>query len=299
LSESNGARSDNGSGAASEAPEPERLRLGGMALRNGLLIHGPRAWAAAARAPDGSIEVASGPKPSFAQGRLGQIPGLRGPLRLAEAMAVVPIARARLRSARLPLEDRRVLAAAGATMLANGVARRWRERATTASGATLRETVVSLLGLVPALAALRDRDLAAYHGVEHKAIGAYEQGSLDPTTAPKEHDRCGSNLIVPLLAFSVAGQVASDRLVDEPGPLTRVAAGTGAVSAAVELFVYADRNPGSPLGRGVHTVGHEIQRLVSTREPTPEQIEVGVAALEAALREDERLQAEGTPADSV
>ena len=33
-------------------PEPP-LRLGGMALRNGLLIHGPTAWAAAARAADG------------------------------------------------------------------------------------------------------------------------------------------------------------------------------------------------------------------------------------------------------
>ena len=56
-----------------------------------------------------------------------------------------------------------------------------------------------MLGVLPALAALRDRDLAAYHGVEHKAIGAYEKGSLDPATAPKEHERCGSNLIAPML----------------------------------------------------------------------------------------------------
>ena len=120
--------SQNGAGAepAGAGPEQEkvRLRLGGMALRNGLLIHGPRAWAAAARTPDGKIEIAAGPKPSFAQGRLGSIPGLRGPLRLAEAMAVIPLARRRLRSARLPLEDRRVIAAAAATMVASGLARR-------------------------------------------------------------------------------------------------------------------------------------------------------------------------------
>jgi len=42
-----------GDGAGGEPP----LRLGGMALRNGLLIHGPRAWAAAARTRDGRIEV--------------------------------------------------------------------------------------------------------------------------------------------------------------------------------------------------------------------------------------------------
>ena len=38
---------------------PAPLRLGGMALRNGLLIHGPTSWAAAVRAADGRIEVAS------------------------------------------------------------------------------------------------------------------------------------------------------------------------------------------------------------------------------------------------
>ena len=34
---------------------PEKLRLGGMALRNGLLVHGPTHWAAAVRADDGAI----------------------------------------------------------------------------------------------------------------------------------------------------------------------------------------------------------------------------------------------------
>ncbi len=35
------------------ADQPQKLRLGGMALRNGLLIHGPTHWAAAVRAKDG------------------------------------------------------------------------------------------------------------------------------------------------------------------------------------------------------------------------------------------------------
>jgi uncharacterized protein YqhQ len=289
--------SENGVGPDAERDAP--LRLGGMALRNGLLIHGPTSWAAAARAPDGSIEVASGRKPAFGQGRLGSVPGLRGPLRLAEAMAVVPIARHRVRSARLPMEDRRVIVAAIGTAAASGLARRWRSGHDSAAGATAREALVSLLGIVPAMAALRDRDLAAYHGVEHKAIGAYEKGSLDPNDAPKEHERCGSNLIAPMLAFSVAGQVATERLVARPGPVVRAAAGTGAVSAAVEVFVYAERNPASAVGRAVHRVGHEIQRLLSTREPTPEQIEVGVAALAAVLREEGELQGEDDDADSV
>ena len=49
--------------AADDADAPEKLRLGGMALGNGLLVHGPTHWAAAVRRGDGSIGVASGRKP--------------------------------------------------------------------------------------------------------------------------------------------------------------------------------------------------------------------------------------------
>jgi uncharacterized protein YqhQ len=61
------------------------------------------------------------------------------------------------------------------------------------------------------------------------------------------------------------------------------------VSLAVELFAYAERRPDSALGRGIHRVGHEIQRLFSTREPTPEQLEVGSAALHEVLRAEASL----------
>jgi uncharacterized protein YqhQ len=264
--------------SAGGGERPPTLRLGGMALRNGLLIHGPTAWAAAVRDDDGRIEVASSPKPVLSRGALGRTPLLRGPIRLAEAFAVIPLARRQLPAARLPFEDPRVIAIAVAATAATAAVRR---RGPTSVG---REAIVSLLGAAPALAALRDNDLAAYHGVEHKAIGAYEKGSLDPATAPKEHDRCGSNLIAPLLVLSAAGQIVVDRLVAEPGALPRAAAGLGSVSGAVELFAYADRRPESALGRALHATGREIQRLFSTREPTPDQLEVGRAALAEILR---------------
>jgi uncharacterized protein YqhQ len=267
-----------------------------MALRNGLLIHGPRAWAVAARTPDGDIEVASGPKPAFSQGRLGSTPLLRGPLRLAEAFAVIPLARRELPAARLPIEDPRVLVVGIATAAVSGAVRRLGRASASGGGATLREGVVALLGVLPAAAALRDRDLAAYHGVEHKAIGAYERHSLDPADAPKEHERCGSNLIAPLLVLSVAGQLVTERLVRNPGPLSRAVAGVASVSLAVELFAYAERRPDSALGRGIHRVGHEIQRLFSTREPTPEQLEVGSAALHEVLRAEASLAESVHPA---
>ena len=287
--------SQNGAGA-----EP-LLRLGGMALRNGLLIHGPRAWAAAARTRDGRIEVSSGPKPAFSQGRLGSTPLLRGPLRLAEAFAVIPLARRRLPAARLPIEDPRVLVVGLATAAVSGAIRRG--GGDPSGGGALREGVIALLGVLPAAAALRDRDLAAYHGVEHKAIGAYERRSLDPADAPKEHERCGSNLIAPLLVLSVAGQLVAQSLTENPGPLARAVAGLASVSGAVELFAYAERHPHSALGRGIHGVGHQIQRLFSTREPTPEQLEVGSVALREILLAEARLtesvQSRGGGADTL
>jgi uncharacterized protein YqhQ len=268
----------SGNGAGPEQP----LRLGGMALRNGLLIHGPTSWAAAARTPDGGIEVASGPKPSFAQGPLGSMPIVRGPLRLAEAFAVVPVARRNLPAARLPVEDSRVVAIGIATAVVSSALRRM-------GPATLaREALIATLGMLPAATALRDRDLAAYHGVEHKAIGAYERGSLDPADAPKEHQRCGSNLVVPLLVLSVAGQLVVERLVKNPRPAARALAAVGSVSVAVELFAYAERSPDSAIGRMIHAAGHEIQRVLSTREPTDDQLEVGSAALREILRAEGR-----------
>ena len=68
-------------------PGMEKLRLGGMALQNGVLVHGPRTWGAAVRLPDGTVKVASGRKPRIG-GRVS-VPFVRGPLRLAEAFAVL------------------------------------------------------------------------------------------------------------------------------------------------------------------------------------------------------------------
>jgi uncharacterized protein YqhQ len=258
--------------------DSERLRLGGMALRNGLLIHGPTHWAAAVRDGEGAIQVASARKPELAPKLVARAPGLRGPLKLAEAMAVLPLARRRLPAARLPFENWAVIAATGATLAATGLLRK-RARAS-----ALREGLAQAIGAVPAVVALLDRDLAAYHGVEHKAIAAYEQGIEDVAAVPKEHDRCGSNLIVPMMLLSAGGTVLLERLVDQPNAVARAGVGLGGASIAVEMFAWSDRHHGDPLAEAFHTPGREIQRHLATREPTPEQLEVGLAAMAEILR---------------
>ena len=256
--------------------EPDKLRLGGMALRNGLLVHGPTHWAAAVRTGDGDIQVASGRKPSIVGTVAERVPGVRGVLKLGEAMAVIPLVKRALPEARLPMQDLRTLGAMGAAA-ASGQAIRHARARTLGS-----EAMVALISLAPAMLALRSGDLAAYHGVEHKAIGAYEDGE-DAAAATKEHDRCGSHLVAPLLFSATVGNVAARR-AGLKGPGAEAAVGLGSAALAVEVFAWSERHPDSGLTRLLRKPGHEIQRVVGTREPTAEQLEVGRAALEEILR---------------
>ena len=173
-------------------------------------------------------------------------------------------------AARLPFEDWRVLAAVAATLGLSALLRR------RAPAGALREGMLQAIGAVPAVVALMDRDLAAYHGVEHKAIAAYEQGIEDVASVPKEHDRCGSNLIAPDdAALRRRHGRCWSGWSSSPGPAARAGVGLGGASIAVEMFAWSDRHHGDPLAEAFHTPGREIQRQLATKEPTPEQLEVG------------------------
>ncbi len=257
----------------------EKLRLGGMALANGLLVHGPTHWAAAVRAPDGAIRVASGAKPRVRG--VERVPGARGVARLAEAFAVIPLVKRALPEARLPFQNGGVLAAAGGTVAAGSLLKR---RAGTGG-----EVAAAVLSLAPALVALRGGELAAYHGTEHKVIGAYET-EADAEDASKEHDRCGSHLVVPMMVSNLAGAALLRRVVRRPGPLAGGAVALASLGAAVEVFAWSERHADTRVARALRRPGFELQRALGTREPTEEQLEVGRAAL------DEILRAEGVRA---
>src|SRR5690242_13649687 len=208
-------------------PVPEnKLRLGGMALRNGLLVHGPSHWSAAVRAKDGSVKVASGPKPRVYA--LDDVPGVRGLVRLAEAFAVIPLVKRGLPEAKLAFETPSVIGVAAAASVAGALIKR---RAPGAGG----EVSAALIGLAPALFALRGGELAQYHGVEHKAIAAYEADDEDAADAQKEHERCGSHLMAPMLAANLAGTLVLKRVVDNPTPAAGAAVALASTAAAVEV----------------------------------------------------------------
>jgi uncharacterized protein YqhQ len=253
----------------------DKLRLGGMALRNGLLVHGPTHWAAAVRRRDGSVAVGSGRKPRLRA--VDGVAGLRGVARLAEAVAVLPLVKRGLPEARLPWQDVRVVAAMAAASAGGQVVRR------RAAGLLGGEALLAALSVLPSVVALRGGDVAAWHGVEHKAIGAYETGG-DARDTAKEHDRCGSHLMAPLLAANLTGTALLHKLTQRPTPAAQGAVAVASLGLAVEAFAWAERNSGTRAARAMRRPGHELQRVLGTREPTDEQLEVGRAALAEILR---------------
>jgi uncharacterized protein YqhQ len=253
----------------------EKFRLGGMALANGVLVHGPTSWACAVRTGPGTLKVASGPKPRIAVS--SGTPLLRGPARLLEAMLVLPRVRRELPEARFAFERGNVIAA----MVAAGVAARAIRQSARLSP-TVQELAGGVISLAPALIALRGGELAAYHGAEHISIGTYEHGP----GAHKEHERCGSHLVGPLILASAAGAGLAARV---PGRLRKPAsliASLGAFAAATETFGWMVRNPDNPVARVLAWPGTELQSRVATAEPSPEQVEVAQAALNACLERE-------------
>jgi hypothetical protein len=168
-----------------------------MALQNGVLVHGPTAWACAVRTEDGELKVVARRKRFRAANVRNRL--LSGPARLAEAVALLPQVKRALPEAKLPFERGRVAASMlGSTLLLHAL------RSTSLKPAA-RELAGGFLSLAPAALALRGGELAEYHGAEHVSIGSYEHGAQ----RPKEHERCGSR------------PGARDRPRDSPGRSAR------------------------------------------------------------------------------
>jgi uncharacterized protein YqhQ len=90
--------------------------------------------------------------------------------------------------------------------------------------------------------------------------------------------------MAPLLAANVAGAALLKKLVERPRPVHGAALSLASVGLAVEVFAWSERHSGSKAAKALRIPGHELQRVLGTREPTAEQLEVGKAALDEILR---------------
>ena len=242
-----------------------------MALRNGLLVHGPTHWAAAVRTRAGR---GRGRRPGASRGcrRADGVPGVRGVVRLGEAMAVIPLVKRALPEARLPFQDASVLGRRGRRV----ADRRARAPAPDAAWAASRSrrSSRSRRRCSRCAAASSPRTTGSSTSRSRPTSRATE----DASDASKEHERCGSHLVAPMLASNLAGTLLLRRALEKPGPdgrrrgRARLHRGRRR-GVRVVRAQRRDARSRSALRRP----GFEIQRLVGTREPDERQLEVGRA----------------------
>jgi len=147
-----------------------------------------------------------------------------------------------------------------------------------------------LISLLPDL-----RRVFQYHAAEHKAINAYEAGEeLTPErvqTFSLIHPRCGTAfllwvMVIGIFVFAFVGQPAWYWLIISRILLLPVIAGI-----AYELIRFAGKHQGNSILMTLLAPGMWLQRL-TTRQPSLDQIEVSIRALQEVLRREGGLTVE-------
>ena len=271
--------------------EAAPVRVGGQALADGVFMRTEKAWAIA-RA-DGSIEA--GVVPS---NPLHRIPVLRILVSLGVALHL-GIAKGltgrrkgergvKRGKTRASMANKRfIYVVIGSELVVGGIA--WMLDRLPIHG--LLSSTLHALPILGALVAMRfvaPATVWRYHGAEHKAVAAHEQGiPLDDLAGvlacPRVHPRCGTNLVVLVAAIGI--------LLQRQPAVVQVVGFFLGVAVAAEVLTLAGRWPSSPISRVLLWGGRLLQAHVTTKEPSPAEQVVACRALGAALEEHARLTA--------
>ncbi len=143
------------------------------------------------------------------------------------------------------------------------------------------------LGYLLLLSKLRDlRRTFEYHGAEHKTISCYEAGlDLTPDNAQRFsrlHPRCGTSfllivMIVSIFVFSPLGLLPWWALI-----VSRIVGIPLIAGISFEIIKFAGRHRTHKVVRALIWPGLKLQ-LLTTREPSLDQLAVAIAAMEVVL----------------
>ncbi|MFL6262256.1 MAG: DUF1385 domain-containing protein [Thermoanaerobaculia bacterium] len=142
-----------------------------------------------------------------------------------------------------------------------------------------------------------------YHGAEHKVVFAWEKAvplTVENARAQSRlHPRCGTSfllfvLLVSILVFSFIPKTLPF-LVMYGGRLLLVPVIAG---LSYEVLRFTAKHQAAPLFSLLVAPGLALQRI-TTQEPADDMLEVAIAALEEALREDGLLQDRETPREAA
>jgi len=312
---------------SSNSPEGELL-VGGQALIEGVMMRSPGAYGVAVRRPDGSIAFQRGKVASLARRYpFLKLPVLRGVAVLFQSLALG--IRSLNFSAEQAMPETEKKAEAAKAAGDSGDKSNWAIAGSMAVGLGLGAVVfllvplwltrlsetylfgsLSSLGFNLVDGALRALFFLAYiflisrmkdihrvfqyHGAEHKVVFAWEkQVPLTVENARAQsrlHPRCGTSfllfvLLVSILVFSFIPKTLPFLLM-YGGRLLLVPVIAG---LSYEVLRFTAKHQAAPLFALLVAPGLALQRI-TTQEPTDDMLEVAIAALEEALREDGILQ---------
>jgi uncharacterized protein YqhQ len=293
-----------------------RFSYGGQALIEGVLMRGRDSIAVALRHPDGRIVWATERLESgFRGSRWAKLPFVRGLVVLYETLVVGTRWLVRSANVAASVDDVQLGRGSVALMLIftfsiaigiffllplllasvttgnieNGLVQHLVE-------GLIR--VVIFLGYLAVIARQPDiYRVFQYHGAEHMTIHALEAG--DPLVVrevrkyPTAHPRCGTEFLVivillSIVAFSLVGRQDAPVMIASRIILVPVIAAVG-----YELLKWAARHRSNGIVRALTYPGILVQRI-TTKQPTPEMIEVAIVSMEEALKADGEL----LPSDS-
>ncbi len=296
--------------------------IGGQAVIEGVMMRAPTCLTVAVRRPDGAIALREGPYSSRWSKKIWKLPGFRGVAMLVESMtmgfaALQFSAEQQMSEEELEQQgDSGKVAVFISTMLALGlfVALPQALASWTSKGAGwdlgLTDTAFhaligafKLLVFVSYLFAISRisevRRLFQYHGAEHKTIHAFEKNLPLTVEAVQSqstlHPRCGTTFLVVVIVVSIilGSLVAPLLMPNVDGWLAQVSLlgiriGLLPIIAAIsyELQKLSARFCTTGWKRGFLYPGFLFQKI-TTREPDDDQIEIAIAAMEAAAWRNE------------
>jgi uncharacterized protein YqhQ len=306
--------------APNTSPDGELL-IGGQALIEGVLMRSPGAWGVAVRRPDGTIALQRGKvAPLSKRYPFLKLPVLRGIAVLFQSLALglralefsALQAAGEGEKAEESSKTASSWAVAGSMALGLGfgvivflllplwlttLAERFVFGPLSGISFNLLDgglRAALFLGYLGAISRLKDiHRVFQYHGAEHKVVFAYETATPESPMSvaharaqSRLHPRCGTSfllfvLLVSIVLFAFIPKTAPFAF-KLGGRLLLVPFVTG---LSYEVLRLTAKRRAAPLFAAMVAPGLALQRI-TTQEPTDDMLEVAIAALEEALRED-------------
>lgn len=295
-----------------------KVSYGGQAVLEGVMMRSPSSWAVAVRTPEGDIEeVVHDIDSPMKRRRLWRLPVIRGVIALGESLAIG--FRALAISANVVAQERDehgeiktqisrgqiifsfaiaigfalMLFKVGPALVTNWLPIESTELFVVVEGLIRVGVFIAYILLVSLLPDLRR--VFQYHGAEHKTINALEAGAeLTPSSVQKFsliHPRCGTAfllwvMVIAIFVFAFVGRPVWYWLIVSRILLLPLIAGL-----AYEVIRFAGQHRDNRLLMALLAPGLWLQRL-TTREPTDDQVEVSIRALNRVREREEAEPAE-------